>query len=61
VRSAQLLLLRSFSGLAVLSVAMLAITGLYSAGVGVASPNALITTLYGRTLLVKTGLSSSSV
>jgi copper transport protein len=37
-------------------VAVLALTGLYSAGVSVASPEALVTTLYGRTLLAKTAL-----
>jgi copper transport protein len=38
------------------SVAVLAITGLYSAGRQIASVDALLTTLYGRTLLVKTGI-----
>jgi copper transport protein len=50
------LLLRSFGGVAAVSVAVLALTGLYSAGVGVASPEALVTSLYGRTLLAKTAL-----
>jgi copper transport protein len=50
------LLVRSFGGVAAASVAVLALTGLYSAGVGVASPEALVTTLYGRTLLAKTAL-----
>ena len=50
------LLLRSFGGVAAVSVAVLALTGLYSAGVSVASPGALVTTLYGRTLLAKTAL-----
>jgi copper transport protein len=50
------LLVRSFGGVAVVSVAVLALTGLYSSGVGVASPEALVSTLYGRTLLAKTAL-----
>ena len=50
------LLLRTFGGLAVFCVAAVAITGLYSAGVSVASPDALVTTLYGRALLAKTTL-----
>jgi copper transport protein len=50
------LLVRSFGGVAAVSVAVLALTGLYSSGVSVASPEALVTTLYGRTLLVKTAL-----
>ena len=48
------LLFRSFGGLAALSVAVLALSGLYSAGVDVATPDALITTLYGQALLAKT-------
>jgi copper transport protein len=48
--------LRSFGGLAALSVSVLALTGIYSAGVDVASPDALVTTLYGRTLIAKTAL-----
>ena len=54
-RSAALLL-RSFGGLAVVCVAVVALTGLYSAKVDVGSPGELVTTSYGRTLLVKTGL-----
>ena len=54
-RSATLLF-RSFGGLAVLCVAVVALTGLYSAKVDVGSPAELVTTSYGRTLLVKTGL-----
>jgi copper transport protein len=50
------LLVRSFGGVAAVSVAVLALTGLYSSGVGVASPEALVTTLYGWTLLAKTAL-----
>jgi copper transport protein len=50
------LLLRSFGGLAALSVAVIVITGLYSAGVAVASADGLILTFYGRALLLKTAL-----
>jgi len=55
-RGSALLVLRSFGGVAVLGVAALVITGIYTAGVDVASPEALVTTLYGRTLLVKTAV-----
>lgn len=47
---------RPFSRLAALSVGLLVATGLYSAGRQVASPDALLTTLYGRALMVKIGL-----
>lgn len=47
---------RAFSPLAALSVGVLIATGLYSMGRQVASPDALITTLYGRALAGKVGL-----
>jgi copper transport protein len=47
---------RPFSLMAGLSVAALAVTGLYSAGAQVASVDGLLTTFYGETLLAKTGL-----
>jgi copper transport protein len=47
---------RPFTGVAVVSVCILAATGLYSAGRQVASPDASITTLYGQALLSKIGL-----
>lgn len=47
---------RPFSRVAVLSVVILFATGLYSTGQQVASVDALITTLYGQTLLSKIGL-----
>jgi copper transport protein len=56
VEGSTRILVRSFASLAVPSVAILAITGVYSAGVDVASMHALVTTLYGRTLLAKTAL-----
>ena len=49
-------ILRRFSILAVSSVAILAITGLLSSGEQVASLDALLFTLYGRSLLLKTTL-----
>jgi copper transport protein len=55
-RLAAGLLLRSFGGVALLSVATVAITGLYSAGVEVDAPGQLVSSFYGRTLLIKTGL-----
>ena len=48
--------LKRFSWLATLSFGLVAATGLYYAGRQVASPDALVTTLYGRTLLAKSGL-----
>lgn len=48
--------LRRFGALAVLGVGALGVTGLYYAGRQVASVDALLTTLYGQTLLAKTGL-----
>jgi copper transport protein len=48
--------LRRFGILAALSVGVLGVTGLYYAGRQVASLDALLTTLYGQTLLVKLGL-----
>ena len=48
--------LRRFSALAALSVGLLVATGLFYAGRQVASPDALVTTLYGKTLLAKTAL-----
>lgn len=47
---------RPFSRLAVLSVALLVATGLFSMGQHVASIDALLTTLYGQALAVKVGL-----
>jgi copper transport protein len=48
--------LRRFGRLALLGVGLVAVTGLYYAGQEVASPDAALTTLYGRALLTKTGL-----
>ena len=48
--------LRRFGKLALPSVGLLAATGLYTAGQEVASLDALLTTVYGRALLGKTGL-----
>ncbi len=48
--------LRSFSGLAALSVSLLVATGLYSTGRQVASVDALIATPYGQALLSKISL-----
>jgi copper transport protein len=45
-----------FSVMAGTCVALLAVTGLYAAGAQVASVSALVSTLYGQTLLVKVGL-----
>ena len=45
-----------FSRWAALSVGILLVTGIYSTGREVSSPNAMITTLYGQTLLFKIGL-----
>jgi copper transport protein len=47
---------RPFSQWAALSVGVLVVTGIYSTGREVSSPNAMITTLYGQTLLFKIGL-----
>ncbi|RIK39280.1 MAG: hypothetical protein DCC55_18605 [Chloroflexi bacterium] len=47
---------RAFSPLAALSVGVLIATGLYSMGRQVASPDALVTTLYGQALAGKVGL-----
>lgn len=47
---------KPFSLVAALSVGLLITTGFYSAGRQVASPDALLTTLYGRVLLGKFGL-----
>ena len=46
---------RPFGLWATLSVAILFVTGIYSVGREVSSPNAMITTLYGQTLLLKIG------
>jgi copper transport protein len=45
-----------FAWTAGLSVALLAATGLYAAGVQITSIDGLLTTLYGRTLLIKVGM-----
>ena len=45
-----------FGGLAAVSVGVLFATGLYNTGREVASVDALITTFYGRTLIVKIGI-----
>jgi copper transport protein len=45
-----------FSALLVLSVAVLVVTGLYGAGRQVPEPGQLLSTTYGRTLLLKTAL-----
>lgn len=45
-----------FTALALLSVGLVAATGLYSAGRQLDSAGSLVTTAYGRTLLVKTAL-----
>lgn len=50
------LLWKSFSQMAALSVGLIIITGLYSAGHSVASLDALITTFYGQLLIGKVGL-----
>lgn len=47
---------RPFTQLAAASIAIVVVTGLYSAGREVASVGDLVTTAYGRTLLVKTAL-----
>jgi copper transport protein len=47
---------RPFTRLAILSVGLVAVTGLYNAGRHVESVDALLTTAYGRALLVKSGL-----
>ena len=44
---------RRFSAVAAISVTLLFATGLYSMGVEVASPDALLTTFYGRALMTK--------
>lgn len=51
-------LLRRVGLPAAASVALLAVSGLLAAGVVVATPEALIASDYGRTLLLKTGLAS---
>jgi copper transport protein len=48
--------LARFGRLAAVSVGVLIVTGLYSAGLQVASPDALISTMYGRSLAVKLAL-----
>jgi copper transport protein len=48
--------LRCFGNLAAAAVAVLALTGIYSLGVQVASPDALLESVYGRTMLIKTAL-----
>jgi copper transport protein len=45
-----------FSALIVISVTVLVVTGLYGAGRQVPEPGQLLTTTYGRTLLLKTAL-----
>jgi copper transport protein len=45
-----------FSTLVLISVTVLAVTGLYGAGRQVPEPGQLLTTAYGRTLLLKTAL-----
>ncbi|MGW6194601.1 copper resistance CopC/CopD family protein [Kribbella sp. NPDC055110] len=45
-----------FSGLAAAGVLLVLVTGLFSAGLEVATPGSLVTTRYGRLLLLKTGL-----
>jgi copper transport protein len=55
-RDASLAALRAVAVVAIPAVAVLAITGLYSLGRHVASVDALITSIYGGTLLVKTAL-----
>jgi copper transport protein len=49
-------ILQRFGVLAAASLAVLAVTGLYSSGQQVASLDALLTTSYGQSLLLKTGL-----
>jgi copper transport protein len=49
-------ILRRFGALALPSVVLLAITGLYEAGQEIATPDAVLLSPYGRTLLVKTAL-----
>ncbi len=53
-RQVAISLLRRFGGLAAASVAVLAITGLYLTGQLVSSLDALLLTIYGKTLLLKT-------
>ncbi|MGB9377671.1 MAG: copper resistance protein CopC [Mycobacteriales bacterium] len=55
-RRLAVLILRRFSLVAVVSTGILAATGLFLAGRGVASFDALLLSLYGRTLLVKVAL-----
>lgn len=55
-RALARVLRRPFAPLAGASFAALVLTGLYNAGVQVASVDALLTTLYGRALLVKAAL-----
>ncbi|MFF0268201.1 copper resistance protein CopC [Kribbella sp. NPDC004536] len=45
-----------FSGLAAASVLLVVVTGLFGAGLEVATPSSLVSTRYGRLLLLKTGL-----
>lgn len=49
-----------FARVAALSVGVLGATGLYEAGVQVASVDGLLTTLYGQTLLVKVALAAGA-
>ena len=52
---ALLTTLSSFSPLAITGVVLIAITGPFNATVHLTSPSQLVTTLYGRTLLIKIG------
>ena len=52
-------ILRRFGALAAGSLAALLITGLFMSGQQVASLDALLTTLYGRALLLKIGLAAA--
>src|SRR6185369_17246658 len=54
-------ILRRFGALAAASLAALLITGLFMSGQQVASLDALLTTLYGRALLLKLGLVAAIV
>ena len=55
-RSSARALALSFGELAIVSVALIAITGIAVLGIHVRSLDALVTTGYGKTLIVKTGL-----
>ena len=54
VRAVARLAWRRFGGFAAIGLGVLVATGLYSAGRQVASPDALLTTLYGQALIGKT-------